>query len=703
MIDGEPGTAFEDEVLVRRRRWASDETGFAVLDADRDGDEVVLVGAIAHLEERERVRISGVWQDDRRFGMQVKVATAEPLAPSGADALMAYLKRVKHVGGVRAARLVERHGDRVLDEIDRDPHAAFAAVGLSRRRAGEAVRSWNALRSTRQLHLLLAPHGLAWLVPRIAKHYGEGAHEVVRGRPYELTSVFGVGFHTADRIARAGGVAADSPARTRARVVHVLAEAEKDGSTCLPVGEVAAKAALLGGPPPGASVLGEMTAAGELVLEVDGSDQVWAYRPQTAALEAELAQQVRRLRGAKPRLSMPARASAAELVPAPEQWAAVRAAFGSRLSIVTGGPGTGKTATIRLICAAAAEQAASIMLVAPTGRAARRMAESTGLEASTIHSALGWVPDQGPTVDELEADLLIVDETSMANLELLVTLLRAVGRRTHVVLVGDADQLAPVGAGKPFAELVESGVMPGARLTPIFRQAAGSMIVRGAHAVRHGDAPSFAGEPGLTRDLFLIERSDPGAALDEVVSLVGERLPRHYGVDPLVDIQVFAPVYKGALGIDALNARLRQALNPGGREVAGGRLRIGDKLMLSGRNLHELGLMNGTLLRLLDENEEHLLVDAEGAVIALPEDEAPRLQLAYACSIHKGQGIELPIAIVIAHPAAGARFLRREMLYTAMTRARTATVIVGLRSVVAAAAAAPDTSRRHSRLTARLS
>jgi exodeoxyribonuclease V alpha subunit len=703
VIDGEPGTAFEDEVLVRRRRWASDETGFAVLDADRDGDEVVLVGAIAHLEERERVRISGVWQDDRRFGMQVKVATAEPLAPSGLDALIAYLRRVKHVGGVRAGRLLERHGDRVLDEIDRDPHAAFVAVGLSRRRAGEAVRSWNALRSTRQLHLQLAPHGLAWLVPRIAKHYGEGAHEVVRGRPYELTSVFGVGFHTADRIARAGGVAADSPARTRARVVHVLAEAEKDGSTCLPVGEVAAKAALLGGPPPGASVLSEMTAAGELVLEVDGSDQVWAYRPQTAALEAELAQQVRRLRGAKPRLSMPARAAAADLVPAPEQWAAVRAAFGSRLSIVTGGPGTGKTATIRLICAAAAEQAASIMLVAPTGRAARRMAESTGLEASTIHSALGWVPDQGPTVDELEADLLIVDETSMANLELLVTLLRAVGRRTHVVLVGDADQLAPVGAGKPFAELVESGVVPGTRLTHIFRQAAGSMIVRGAHAVRHGDAPSFAGEPGLTRDLFLIERSDPGAALDEVVSLVGERLPRHYGVDPLVDIQVFAPVYKGALGIDALNVRLRQALNPGGREVAAGRLRIGDKLMLSGRNLHELGLMNGTLLRLLDENDEQLLVDAEGAVIALPEDEAPRLQLAYACSIHKGQGIELPIAIVIAHPAAGARFLRRETLYTAMTRARTATVIVGLRSVVAAAAAAPDTSRRHSRLTARLS
>jgi len=274
----------------------------------------------------------------------------------------------------------------------------------------------------------------------------------------------------------------------------------------------------------------------------------------------------------------------------------------------------------------------------------------------------------------------------------------------HVVLVGDADQLAPVGAGKPFAELVAIGAVPVARLTHIFRQAAGSMIVQGAHAVRTGEPPSFAAHDELTRDLFLIERDDPEAALDEVVSLVAERLPRHYDVDPLTDIQVFAPVYKGALGIDAINARLRAALNAGGQPVLGGRLRIGDKLMLAGRNLHDLGLMNGTLLRLLEHRDEDgdLLVAADGATIALPEDESPRLQLAYACSIHKGQGIELPIAIVIAHPSAGARFLRREMLYTAMTRARIATLIVGTRAVVARAAATPDTSRRHSRLGARL-
>ena len=703
MIEGTPGTAFEGEVTVRRIRFAGEDGGFAVLDAERDGDELVLVGPIAHLEERERARIRGTWQDDRRFGMQIRVATAEPLAPSGDAALLAYLKRVKHVGDGRAKQLLARHGPDVLEAIDADPHGALRAVGLNPKRTNEAVRSWHGLRSSRALHLQLAPHGLAWLVPRITKEHGERAHLVVRERPYELTSVFGVGFRIADAIARAGGIAADAPARTRAAVVHVLAEAERDGSTCLPVAELATRAAaLLDGPPPDAALLRAMADDGQLVVEVD--DEAWAYRPATWALEAELAQRIGELAAAKAVLKPPGTVRDEELEPAPEQGAAVAAAFAHRLSVVTGGPGTGKTATIRLLVAAAKAQTAKVALVAPTGRAARRMTESTAAEATTIHAALGWIPGQGPTVDAIDDRLLIVDETSMANLELLVTLLRAVGGRTHVVLVGDADQLAPVGAGKPFADLVAARAVPVAELTHIFRQAAGSMIVRGAHAVRHGEPPSFRAAEGMRRDLFLIARDDPRAALAEIVSLVAERLPAFYGIDPVRDIQVFAPVYRGALGIDALNARLREELNPDGKPVLGGRLRLGDKLMLSGRNLHELGLMNGTVLRLLEysEKSETLLVEADGITVALPEEEAPRLGLAYACSVHKGQGIELPVAIVVAHAAAGAFFLRREMLYTAMTRARTATLVVGQEPVVARAAATPDTSRRHSRLGARL-
>jgi exodeoxyribonuclease V alpha subunit len=233
------------------------------------------------------------------------------------------------------------------------------------------------------------------------------------------------------------------------------------------------------------------------------------------------------------------------------------------------------------------------------------------------------------------------------------------------------------------------------------------MIVQGAHAIRRGEMPRLRPSEGMRRDLFMIEREQPEAALREIVTLVSERLPRHYQVDPVRDIQVFAPVYRGEVGIDALNHALRDALNPAGAPVRGGRLRIGDKVMMTGRNLHELGLMNGTLLRVLDElagaeDEGGLLLADEDAVFRLPPEEADRLSLAYACSVHRGQGIELPVAVIVAHPAAGAFFLRREMLYTAITRATLATVIVGVRNAVGRAVLTADTGRRHSRLAERL-
>jgi exodeoxyribonuclease V alpha subunit len=726
-----PVSAFESEVTVRRIRYASPETGWAVLEAiGADGSPVVLVGPLIHLEERERAHVVGTWVQDSRYGTQVKVSEARPLPPSDADAdaVIAYLLRVKHVGAKRAKRLVERFGPAgVFDAIDDDPHAAFAAAGLRRGAIGEAIRSWERLRVTRKLHLLLAPHGLAYLAPRIREAYGDGAHRVVRERPYELTSVFSVGFLTADRIARSLG-ASDSPGRTRAAILHVLSEAERSGSTCMPLDQLLTTVnELLGSTPASEAEIDELVEAGDLVRE-----QRWIYRAETAELEAELARRVEELiaGSASERLREPGIGRAAAN-PAgggdqltEEQLQGVRNAFSHRLSLITGGPGTGKTASIRTIGRLATGQGARVLLVAPTGRAAVRMHEASGMRATTVHSALGWVPGEGPTHDEhdpLHCDLLIVDETSMANLELLVTLLRAVGARTHVVLVGDADQLAPVGAGKPFAELIASGSVPTTRLTHIFRQAAGSMIVQAAHAIRRGEAPRFAPADGMRRDLFLIERPDAKAAREEIVSLVAERLPAHYGLDPVRDIQVFAPVYRGDLGIDALNEALRDRLNPEGQPVRGGRLRIGDKLMMTGRNLHDLGLMNGTLLRLLDEitgssedpthpppprgeedDDAALLLAAEDQVFRFPPEQSERLRLAYACSVHRGQGIELPVAVIVAHPAGGAFFLRREMLYTAVTRAKLATVIVGSREVIARAARTPDTGRRHSRLVDRL-
>jgi exodeoxyribonuclease V alpha subunit len=699
---------FDEEVVVRRTRFASETTGWAVLDAaDAEGEPVVLVGPLIHLEERERVHVVGTWVDDSRYGLQVKVSEARPLAPADEQTLVAYLRRVKHVGARRALELIELFGsDAVIDTIDQDPGAAFAAAGIGGRRGAEAATSWNSLRVTRQLHLLLAPHGLGYLVKRISEHYGPNAHRTVVENPYALTSVFGVGFLIADRIARVVGSPVDSSERARAGALHILSEAERSGSTCLPLDTLVASLRELLGQPVGDTELERFVDDGDLVR-----DGPWMYRAPTAALEAELAERVAGMLAGDSggRLEEPPIPQDSELTE--EQRAGVLGAFVHRLSLITGGPGTGKTASIKTIASLAAGQGARVMLVAPTGRAAIRMSEASGIRAQTVHSALGWIPGEGATHDEddpLRCDLLIVDESSMANLELLVTLLRAVAGHTHVVLVGDADQLAPVGAGKPFAELVSSGAVPTARLTHIFRQAAGSMIVQGAHAIRRGEIPEFRPAEGMKRDLFLIEHHDAAAARREIVSLVSERLPRHFDVDPVSDIQVFAPVYRGELGIDALNESLREALNPSGRPVRGGRLRIGDKLMMTGRNLHDLGLMNGTLLRLLDEvsgsddDDAALLLSAEDAIFRLPPEEADRLRLAYACSVHRGQGIELPVAVIVAHPAAGAFFLRREMLYTGVTRARLATVIVGTRETIARAARTPDTGRRHSRLADRL-
>jgi exodeoxyribonuclease V alpha subunit len=710
-------TAFDAEITVRRTRFAKLETGWAVIDAiEDDGKPLVLVGPLIHLEERERAHVIGTWEDDPRFGPQVKVTEAWPLPPSDAEALRALLVRVKHVGPKRAERLIETYGaEGVLDAIDRDPHHAFMAAGLrSGARAQEAAASWEELRATRRLHMLLAPHGLAYLAGRILAEYGPTAHRVVSEQPYELTSVFGVGFHVADRIARGVGLPEDSRERSRAGVLHVLAEAERGGSTCMPLEALlSALRELLGvdsGAPMTAPLIDELATSGDLERADD-----WVYRKATARLEAELAERVHELLTSTPsqRLNEPddAAMTSTGLEPNEAQLDAVRNAFTQRLSLITGGPGTGKTASIRAVAGCAIAQGARVMLASPTGRAAIRMSEASGLRARTVHSTLGWIPGEGPEHDEddpLQCDLLVVDESSMANLELMVTLLRAVGHGTNVVLVGDADQLAPVGAGKPFAELVASELVPTVTLTHIFRQAAGSMIVQGAHAIRRGEAPGFTPAEDMRRDLFMIERSNAFEARREIVSLVVDRLPVHYGVDAVSDIQVFAPVYRGELGIDALNEALREALNPHGEPVRGGRLRIGDKLMMTGRNLHELGLMNGTVLRLVDEvsgadgDDAALVLLADERPIRLPPEESGSLRLAYACSVHRGQGIELPVAVIVAHPAAGAFFLRREMLYTALTRAKLATVIVGSGEVVARAARTADTGRRHGRLAERL-
>ena len=350
-----------------------------MIEADRDGDEIVVVGLIGHLEAGERVAVRGTWQDDKRFGMQVKAQSRQPIGPAGPKGLITYLERVKGIGPTRAARLFQAHGEAVLEAVDADPRAAFKSVGLNARQAGEAAKAWDTLRSTRALHLLLAPHGLAWLVARIDKQYGpERAPR--RARPPVRADVglrrrLRDGGHDRARRRHRRPTTRRAPRR---RWCTCSRRPRSDGSTCLPLEEALQRTASLTG--------GARPTLDRVVVD-DG----FVYRPATAALEIELAHRIAELLALEPTLE--AQPLQSDLVPAAEQAAAVANAFAHRLSIVTGGPGTGKTATIRMICSAAPS---SVLLVAPTGRAARRISESTGLDASTVHSALGWIPGEGP-------------------------------------------------------------------------------------------------------------------------------------------------------------------------------------------------------------------------------------------------------------------------------------------------------------------
>jgi exodeoxyribonuclease V alpha subunit len=698
--------AFSGTVEVLGVVFRADDDGYAVLEVQDagSGEGFALVGPVAHLSAGERAEVSGDWQTHSRYGRQLRARGALPLDPADREGRVAYLTSLKHIGPARAERLVDEHGEGVLGAIAADPAGVLGALrGVSAKQAAAAAESWHASRAIRDLHVQLAPHGLAHLAAPIHARFGERSTAILHEDPYRLTEVDGVGFARADRIALAAGVPPESDRRAQAAAVFALSEAEQQGNTYLPVAELARRTAKLIGLDPDPDVL---VAARELLR-----DEGRVYRELTHASELAVAATLHARATSPPHLDH----DPGEAPPADderlrgltdEQWAAVRSAFGSRVSVLTGGPGVGKTVCTRAIVAEAALAHASIALCAPTGRAARRLEEATGHAAQTIHRMLEWMPGREPGFNPghpLPADMVIVDEASMLNLRLIEVLLGGLAESTHVVFVGDADQLPPIGAGKPFEDLIESGIAPVVRLSQIFRQAARSMITTAAHAVNSGRSPRLEPEEDQDHDFFFIDRVSPERALTTVVEVVAERAPKRFGVDPIRDVQVLAPMYRGAVGIDALNERLRERLNPRGEAVLGGRFRVGDRLIQT-RNSHELGLMNGSIvfLRADDPEEEAIVVDTdEGGSLVIPYADAADLRLAYAISVHKAQGCEVPVVVGVCHRS-HARMLNRPLLYTAITRARSSCILVGDPAALAMAVRRDDAGRRHSALAERL-
>jgi exodeoxyribonuclease V alpha subunit len=686
-------------------RWRAEDGGFAVVAAlDDDGDEVILTGPIAHLHEGDTVEVSGTWREHPRFGRQVHVEQVRVGPPAGEDAILALLATVKHLGPAGAAFLFERHGPDVLEIIDRDPGARLREVpGIGRARLRAAVASWQEQAGGRALRLLLAEHDVpAAVAAKVHTALGGGALALLQEDPYALARIDGIGFATADAVARALGTAHDAPARIDAGLHHALKAAEQDGHCYLPRAELMARATRLL-ELDAAAIAARIDAAG---LVLDG-DRV--LEPRMDRTERRLAERVRELASAPPTLDIevpeaPAPSGDGGVSPTPAQWAAVHAAAEHRLSILTGLPGTGKTATMRALVDLLRAGRRTVRLCAPTGKAARRLSEATGgAEATTIHRLLEYTPGEGFLRDADDpltgVDLLVVDEASMLDVRLAAALLDAVGPRTHVLLVGDVDQLAPVGPGRVLEDLIASDLLPATRLTEVFRQAARSLIIRAAHAIDRGEAPPTTAGPDDIRDFFLIERDRPEEVFDEVVALAAQRLPGHYALDPVADVQVLCPMHKGTVGIDALNATLRERLNPDGAPAKGTPLRLGDRVMQT-RNNHERSFYNGEIAVVVASDPARqtiTLVGDDGRRLTLESRETTTLRLAYACSVHKMQGSQAP-AIVIALTRGHTPMLTRNLLYTAVTRSQTACVVVAERGTLPLALGRVDASRRNTRL-----
>jgi exodeoxyribonuclease V alpha subunit len=697
--------ARELSIEVMAVRWRLPDGDFAVLAGVTDeGEEVVVTGPLAHVHEGETVDVGGGWRRHAKHGWQFHAERVRVGSPVSETALLAYLAGVKHVGPRGARFLLDRHGaDAVLAEIDRDPSGRLREVpGIGPARIGAAVRSWEDQGALRAVRLFLESHGVeAAVAARIYRAFGAGSIEKLRADPYAMTELDGIGFATADALARALGTPPDSPGRLDAGVVHALREAERDGHCHLPRPELEERARRLLGADAGDRV-DELAARGRLVIEEGRVADVAMHR-----VETRLAAKARELARAGPALSLdaPDRPTRGAFVPTDAQWQAVTAALGSRLSILTGGPGTGKTGSMRVLVEVLKAQRRTARLCAPTGKAARRLAETTGAEATTIHRLLEWQPGEGFTrngdhpIDG--TDVLIVDEASMLSVWLAEALLDAVGPRTHVLLVGDVDQLAPVGPGRVLDDLIESGAVPTTRLTEIFRQAARSMIVRAAHAINHGEPPPTRPGDGDLHDFFLIAREEPHAIFAEVCDLAAHRLPEHYGLQPVGDVQVLAPMHKGPVGIDAFNAELRSRLNADGSAIPGTPFRLNDRVIQTVNN-HERELMNGELGVLVhhdDERDRVLFAADDGRRISLPVAEVETLRLAHCVSIHKMQGSQAT-AVVVPLFRGHHVMLTRNLIYTAVSRAERLAVFVGQGSALAIALRRRDAHTRHTRLAA---
>lgn len=691
--------------VIERVQVYMDATAFCVAHLRESGGALVtIVANCPPVEPGDEIEVTGHHVVDRRYGPQFKVERVAPLLPVTRSAVTKYLSsgRVRGIGPALAKRLVTKFGDDVIAVLDDEPERLLEVSGIGSAKLAMIREGWAEKRDVWRLAALLGEHGIGTArAARIQKQFGGNAFTVVRQNPYRLAQeIGGIGFTIADRIANAVGVERDSPYRIRAGIHHILGNARASGHCGFPretllddtAKLLACERTLVAG------VLDTLVTERSLIA---ARELIFTRRLYEA--ETQIARMLVTLRDAEAPFTDAEVAALideveSDFVLPDEKREAIRLALTNSVCVITGGPGVGKTTVVNAILQIAAKGDLEVALAAPTGRAAKRLTQQTGHTAKTLHRLLEWSPDNDgftrDTETPLECDLLVVDEASMCDVLLFESLLRAIAPGTSLLIVGDADQLPSIGPGQVLQDIIESGAIPVASLKTVYRQSGGSSIIVNAHRINSGTMPDLSNQ---ANDFFYFVANTPEKARDLVVDLVADRIPAKFKLDPLRDVQVLAPMRKGAAGVEELNALLQKRLNPA-RPAPGRTFARGDKLMQTVNN-YDKEVFNGDvgIVREISADGDAVVMEFDRALIEYNGNDIDQLTLAYATTVHKAQGSEFPAVVI---PLVGAHhvMLQRNLLYTAVTRASQTVVLVGDRAAIARAVENAGASRRWTRL-----